>query len=277
MSSPLGVSFEFFPPRTDVGREKLVNVREALSAHQPEFFSVTFGAGGSTRDRTLETVLTMRESGVDTAPHLSCVSSDRDELKVLLSHYREQGIKRIVALRGDMPSGQMAAGELRHANQLIELIREEHGDHFDLVAAAYPEVHPQAKSYESDLAFFADKMKAGANRAITQYFFDAEAYFHFVEKARAAGVTQPIIPGIMPITRVDNLLRFSASCGAGIPRWIQQQLEAYREDDASVRAFGHEVVTRMCERLIEGGAPGLHFYTLNQAAPTTAILDSLGY
>ncbi|MGJ8517915.1 5,10-methylenetetrahydrofolate reductase [Carnimonas sp. LMG 33810] len=276
MSSSINVSFEFFPPRTDAGRDKLKGVRDALAAKQPEFFSVTFGAGGSTRDRTLETVLSLRESGIDTAPHLSCISSERDEIYALLDRYKEQGIKRIVALRGDMPSGQMGVGELRYANQLIELIRERHGDYFDLVVGAYPEMHPQAKGFESDLQFFANKMKAGANRAVTQYFFDAEAYFHFAERAQALGVDQPIIPGIMPITKVESLLRFSSVCGAGIPRWIEKQLEAYADDEQSVRAFGHEVVARLCERLVKGGAPALHFYTLNQAEPTLKILEAIG-
>lgn len=277
MSTSPHISFEFFPPRTDVGHTKLLAVRDELMTKSPEFFSVTFGAGGSTRDRTLETVLELRKSGVDSAPHLSCVSSDRSEILQLLDNYREAGIRRIVTLRGDMPSGQMASGELRHAQQLIELIREHHGDHFELMAAAYPEMHPQARDFETDLRFFAEKMKAGASRAITQYFYDAESYFHFVERVQALGVDAPIIPGIMPITKVESLLRFSSVCGAGIPRWIQKQLEAYKDDEESVHAFGHEVVTRLCERLIEGGAPGLHFYTLNQSEPSLAILDSLGH
>lgn len=275
MSSPESVSFEFFPPRTDVGREKLAHVRDELSAFNPEFFSVTFGAGGSTRDRTLDTVLEMRKAGVDSAPHLSCISNSREELRELVNHYREQGIQRIVALRGDMPSGQMAGGELKHANELIELIREDHGDYFELMAAAYPEMHPQAHGFESDLKFFAQKMKAGANRAITQYFFDPNAYFHFVERVQAMGVDAPIIPGIMPITNVENLLRFSSVCGAGVPRWLKNQLEDYQGDPASVRAFGLDVVTKLCEQLLEGGAPGLHFYTLNQSGPSMDILNAL--
>ncbi|WP_027348902.1 methylenetetrahydrofolate reductase [NAD(P)H] [Halotalea alkalilenta] len=276
MSRTFEVSFEFFPPRTDAGREKLSATRDALMTKNPEFCSVTFGAGGSTRDRTLETVLELRDGGVDAVPHLSCISSDKQELRELLARYRELGIRRIVALRGDIPSGQGGGGELRYASELIELIRGEHGDHFELLAAAYPEMHPQARDFESDLRFFAAKMKAGASRAITQYFFDAEAYFHFVERVRALGVEAPIIPGIMPVTQFESLVRFSDVCGAGVPRWIRKQLEAYGDDQESVRAFGHELVSRLCERLIEGGAPGLHFYTLNQASPSLRILDALG-
>ncbi|RKR03249.1 5,10-methylenetetrahydrofolate reductase (NAD(P)) [Kushneria sinocarnis] len=269
-------SFEFFPPRTDAGRDKLMGVRDRLVERDPSFFSVTFGAGGSTREPTFDTVRQIREAGINTAPHLSCVASDKASLSHLLGRYREAGISRIVALRGDMPSGTMAAGELRHARDLVDFIRHETGDHFSLSVAAYPECHPQAPSFERDLDHFADKVHAGADMAITQYFFNAEAYFHFVDQVRQRGVDVPIVPGVMPITNFTKLARFSDMCGADIPRWIRRQLEAYGDDSASIRAFGEEVVSRLCQQLIEGGAPGLHFYTLNQADASLAILDNLG-
>ncbi|MFO7649034.1 methylenetetrahydrofolate reductase [NAD(P)H] [Halomonas sp. 3H] len=272
---PLGVSFEFFPPNTDAGREKLLGVRDALAARGPRFFSVTYGAGGSTQDRTLETVRRVRESGITTAPHLSCIGSEKGQLRELLARYREEGIDSLVALRGDLPSGMGGIGELRYANELVEFIREETGDHFEIAVAAYPESHPQAPSLERDLENFARKMKAGANLAITQYFFNADAYFHFVERARALGVEAPIVPGIMPITNYAKLARFSDACGAEIPRWIRKQLEAYGDDSEAIAAFGEEVISRLCQRLLDGGAPGLHFYTLNQAAPTLKILDNI--
>ncbi|WP_373182253.1 methylenetetrahydrofolate reductase, partial [Halomonas campaniensis] len=235
---PLGVSFEFFPPNTDAGREKLLGVRDALAARGPRFFSVTYGAGGSTQDRTLETVRRVRESGITTAPHLSCIGSEKGQLRELLARYREEGIDSLVALRGDLPSGMGGIGELRYANELVEFIREETGDHFEIAVAAYPESHPQAPSLERDLENFARKMKAGANLAITQYFFSADAYFHFVERARALGVEAPIVPGIMPITNYAKLARFSDACGAEIPRWIRKQLEAYGDDSEAIAAFG---------------------------------------
>jgi methylenetetrahydrofolate reductase (NADPH) len=272
---PLGISFEFFPPNTEAGREKLVGVRDALTARGPRFFSVTYGAGGSTQDRTLTTVRQVRESGISTAPHLSCIGSEKQQLRELLARYREEGIDSLVALRGDLPSGMGGIGELRYANELVEFIREETGDHFEIAVAAYPESHPQAPSLEQDLANFARKMQAGANLAITQYFFNADAYFHFVERARALGVEAPIVPGIMPITNYAKLARFSDACGAEIPRWIRKQLEAYGDDSASIAAFGEEVISRLCQRLLDGGAPGLHFYTLNQAAPSLKILDNI--
>jgi len=272
---PLGVSFEFFPPNTDAGREKLLGVRDALAAREPRFFSVTYGAGGSTQDRTLETVRRVRESGITTAPHLSCIGSEKGQLRELLARYREEGIDSLVALRGDLPSGMGGIGELRYANELVEFIREETGDHFEIAVAAYPESHPQAPSLERDLENFARKMKAGANLAITQYFFNADAYFHFVERARALGVEAPIVPGIMPITNYAKLARFSDACGAEIPRWIRKQLEAYGDDSEAIAAFGEEVISRLCQRLLDGGAPGLHFYTLNQAAPSLKILDNI--
>jgi len=270
-------SFEFFPPNTDAGREKLVGVRDALARREPRFFSVTYGAGGSTQDRTLNTVRMVRESGFTTAPHLSCIGSDKGALRERLSRYREEGIDSLVALRGDMPSGTGGGGigQLRYANELVEFIREETGDHFEIAVAAYPESHPQAANLEHDLTNFARKMKAGADIAITQYFFSAEAYFHFVERARALGVGAPIVPGIMPITNYTKLARFSDACGAEIPRWIRKQLEAYGDDSEAIGAFGEEVVSRLCQRLLDGGAPGLHFYTLNQATPCLRILDNI--
>lgn len=272
---PLGISFEFFPPNTDAGREKLVKVRDALAERGPRFFSVTYGAGGSTQDRTLNTVRQVRDSGITTAPHLSCIGSEKGQLRELLARYREEGINSLVALRGDLPSGMGGIGELRYANELVEFIREESGDHFEIAVAAYPESHPQAPSFDRDVENFARKMKAGANLAITQYFFNADAYFHFVERARALGVEAPIVPGIMPITNYTKLARFSDACGAEIPRWIRKQLEAYGDDSEAIAAFGEEVISRLCQRLLDGGAPGLHFYTLNQAVPTLKILDNI--
>lgn len=272
---PLGISFEFFPPNTEAGREKLAGVRDALTERGPRFFSVTYGAGGSTQDRTLSTVRQVRESGITTAPHLSCIGSEKGQLRELLARYREEGIDSLVALRGDLPSGMGGIGELRYANELVEFIREETGDHFEIAVAAYPESHPQAPSFERDLENFARKMQAGASLAITQYFFNADAYFHFVERARALGVEAPIVPGIMPITNYAKLARFSDACGAEIPRWIRKQLEAYGDDTAAIAAFGEEVISRLCQRLLDGGAPGLHFYTLNQAEPSLKILDNI--
>ncbi len=270
-------SFEFFPTKTEAGHEKLLNVARQLAGYNPNFFSCTYGAGGSTRDRTLNTVLQLDgDVKVPTAPHLSCVGDSKDDLRSLLSQYKNSGIKRIVALRGDLPSGMgMASGELRYANELVEFIRSETGDHFHIEVAAYPEVHPQARSFEDDLQNFVRKCQAGADSAITQYFFSADCYFYFVERVRKLGVTLPIVPGIMPITNYSKLARFSDACGAEIPRWIRKQLEAYGDDLDSIQAFGEQVVTEMCERLLEGGAPGLHFYTLNQAEPSLAIWNNL--
>ncbi len=271
------INFEFFPPKTEAGQAKLVAVANVLAGEQPEFFSVTYGAGGSTRDGTRRTVLQLNnEVGVPAAPHLSCVGDSREDLRTLLNDYRAQGIQRIVALRGDLPSGMgHASGELRYANELVEFIRAETGDHFKLEVAAYPESHPQAPNFETDLKNFIRKAQAGADSAITQYFFNADCYFHFVDRVRQAGVDIPIIPGIMPITNYSKLARFSDACGAEIPRWIRKQLEAYGDDSDSIKAFGTEVISQLCERLIEGGAPGLHFYTLNQAEPTVAVLRNL--
>ena len=271
------ISFEFFPTKTEAGHEKLLNVARQLAGYQPDFFSCTYGAGGSTRDRTLNTVLQLDgEVKVPTAPHLSCVGDSKQELRELLNLYKDAGIKRIVALRGDLPSGMgMASGELRYANELVEFIRSETGDHFHIEIAAYPEMHPQARNFEDDLANFVRKAKAGADSAITQYFFNADCYFYFVERIRKQGVETPIVPGIMPITNYSKLARFSDACGAEIPRWVRKQLESYGDDMESIQAFGNQVITEMCEKLLAGGAPGLHFYTLNQAEPSLAIWDNL--
>ncbi|MDP4533751.1 methylenetetrahydrofolate reductase [NAD(P)H] [Marinobacter salarius] len=269
-------SFEFFPPKTDKGWEKLQGVRNTLAEVDPDFFSVTFGAGGSTRDRTVQTVLDLHKRGVSTAPHLSCVGATRDSIAELLDVYRDNGINRIVALRGDMPSGMGAAGELRYANELVSFIREYSGDTFNIEVAAYPEFHPQARTAEDDLKNFAHKVEAGANSAITQYFFNADSYFYFIDRLEKMGVTIPVVPGIMPIVNFSNLTRFSDMCGAEIPRWIRKQLEAYGDDSDSIRKFGEEVVTEMCAKLLAAGAPGLHFYTLNQAEPSQSIWKNLG-
>jgi methylenetetrahydrofolate reductase (NADPH) len=270
-------SFEFFPTKTDAGHEKLLATARCLAEYKPDFFSCTYGAGGSTRDRTLNTVLQLDgEVKVSTAPHLSCVGGSKQELRELLNLYKDAGIKRIVALRGDLPSGMgMASGELRYANELVEFIRAETGDHFHIEIAAYPEMHPQARNFEDDLANFVRKAKAGADSAITQYFFNADCYFYFVERVRKLGVETPIVPGIMPITNYSKLARFSDACGAEIPRWVRKQLEAYGDDMESIQTFGAQVITEMCEKLLAGGAPGLHFYTLNQAEPSLAIWDNL--
>lgn len=268
-------SFEFFPPKTPEGMDKLRVTRDQLALLKPKFFSVTFGAGGSTRDHSLETVLDIQRAGYAAAPHLSCIGSTHDNIRAILQEYQAHGIRHIVALRGDLPSGMASTGEFRYANELVEFIRAETGDHFHIEVAAYPEVHPQARNFEDDLANFVRKVKAGADSAITQYFFNADSYFHFVERAEKLGVSIPVVPGIMPITNYTKLARFSDACGAEIPRWIRKQLEAYGDDIASIQAFGEQVITEMCERLLEGGAPGLHFYTLNQAEPSLALWNNL--
>jgi methylenetetrahydrofolate reductase (NADPH) len=277
MSQERRYSFEFFPTKTEAGHEKLLVTARHLASYKPDFFSCTYGAGGSTRDGTLKTVLQLDgEIKVETAPHLSCVGDSKAELRELINLYKSSGIKRIVALRGDLPSGMgMASGELRYANELVEFIRLETGDHFHIEVAAYPEAHPQARGFEDDLKNFVRKARAGADSAITQYFFSADCYFYFVERVRKLGVDLPIVPGIMPITNYSKLARFSDACGAEIPRWIRKQLEAYGDDLESIQAFGEQVVTQMCERLLQGGAPGLHFYTLNQAEPSLAIWNNL--
>ncbi|WP_166264009.1 methylenetetrahydrofolate reductase [NAD(P)H] [Marinobacter caseinilyticus] len=269
-------SFEFFPPKTDQGKEKLQAVRDKLATENPDFFSVTFGAGGSTRDRTVDTVLSLHKQGISTAPHISCVGSTRESIAELLDLYRDNGINRIVALRGDLPSGMGAAGELRYANDLVSFIREHSGDTFNIEVAAYPEFHPQARNAEEDLKNFARKVEAGANSAITQYFFNIDSYLYFIDRLEKMNVTIPVVPGIMPIINYSNLVRFSEMCGAEIPRWIRKQLEAYGDDSDSIRKFGEDLLTEMCSKLLDAGAPGLHFYTLNQAAPSINIWKNLG-
>jgi methylenetetrahydrofolate reductase (NADPH) len=270
------LSFEFFPPKTPEGMEKLRATRRQLAQLNPTFFSVTYGAGGSTREGTLATVLEIIGDGHSAAPHISCVASTRESLREVIRRYREHGIRHIVALRGDLPSGLAVAGELRYASDLVRFIREETGDWFRIEVAAYPEYHPQARKPEQDLAAFKTKVAAGANGAITQYFYNADAYFHFVDSARAAGIEVPIVPGIMPINNFSQLARFSDACGAEIPRWLRLKLEGYGDDTASIKAFGLDFVTELCDRLLTGGAPGLHFYTLNQAGPTSTIWQRLG-
>ncbi|MEN3295032.1 MAG: methylenetetrahydrofolate reductase [Burkholderiales bacterium] len=268
-------SIEFYPPKTPEGVEKLRVTRAKLAELRPKYFSVTFGAGGSTQKGTLETVLEIRREGHDAAPHLSCMGSSRESLRAILGEYKSNGIKRIVALRGDMPSGYGASGEFRYANELVEFVRAETGNWFHIEVAAYPEMHPQAKSPQDDVQNFARKVKAGANAAITQYFYNADAYFRFVEDVRKAGVEVPIVAGIMPITNYSQLMRFSDMCGAEIPRWIRLKLASFGDDSDSIRAFGLDVVTGLCERLLAGGTPGLHFYSLNQATATMEICRRL--
>jgi methylenetetrahydrofolate reductase (NADPH) len=269
-------SFEFFPPNTPEGMEKLRATTQQLAQLKPKFFSVTFGAGGSTRERTLETVLDIRAQGHAAAPHISCVASTRDSVREMLQRYKDKGITHLVALRGDLPSGIAAAGEFRYANELVAFIRREFGDHFRIEVAAYPEYHPQARSAQEDLLNFKRKVEAGADSAITQYFYNADAYYHFIDECAAMGVDIPIVPGIMPIGRFAQLARFSDACGAEIPRWIRRKLEGYGDDTASIRAFGLDVVTRLCDDLLSAGAPGLHFYTMNQAGLTSTIWQRLG-
>ncbi len=271
-------SFEFFPPKTDKGVEKLQAVQAELAARKPAFFSVTYGAGGSTRDRTFATVVRVKEgTGVPTAPHLSCVGDTKAQLGELLQQYKEQGIDQLVALRGDLPSGMGASlGELKYASDLVAFIREQTGDHFHLEVAAYPEKHPQAKSMAADLQAFKTKVQAGASSAITQYFFNVDAYKFFVDSCEKLNLDLPIVPGIMPITNYENLVRFSGMCGAEIPRWIRVRMEEFQGDHDSIRQLGEEIITNLCAELLEMGAPGLHFYTLNQAEPTLAIWDNLG-
>jgi methylenetetrahydrofolate reductase (NADPH) len=269
-------SFEFFPPQTQEGAQKLRVTRKQLAQLEPAFFSVTFGAGGSTRDRTMDTVLEIQAEGQQAAPHVSCIASTKASVREMLQRYRQAGIGRVVALRGDMPSGMVEAGEFRYANELVSFIRREFGHAFHIEVAAYPEYHPQARTAQEDLTNFKRKVEAGATSAITQYFFNPDAYFAFVEECQAADIRVPIVPGIMPINRFSQLARFSDACGAEIPRWIRRKLEGYGDDSASIRSFGLDVVTHLCDQLLRGGAPGLHFYTLNQAGPTTTIWQRLG-
>lgn len=272
------ISFELFPPKTQEGMENLKVAVTALGAVRPRFFSVTYGAGGSTRERTFAAVDWLRDQGLDTAPHLSCIGSQREEIREILNRYREQGIRRLVALRGDLPSGMGLGdpGEFRYGNELVAFIRAETGNWFHVEVAAYPEFHPQSRSALQDLRNFQRKVEAGASSAITQYFYNADAYFRFVDQCRGLGMEIPVVPGIMPITNGNQLLRFSDACGAEIPRWLRKRLEAYEDDLASIRALGEEVVTDLCRRLLEGGAPGLHFYTMNQAGPSLKIWRNLG-
>ena len=275
MTLSVPVSFEFFPPNTPVGSEKLKTVVAELAAVKPEFFSVTYGAGGSTRDKTLATVRDISALGHEAAPHLSCVGSTQSGISEILATYRTQGIKRLVALRGDLPSGTATAGEFRYASDLIRFIRETQGKDWFVEVAAYPEYHPQQRYAKRDLQHFADKVKAGADSAITQFFFNPDAYFHFVDEVRALGVTVPIVPGIMPFHNYAKIAQFAARDGIEIPRWVALKMEGFLDDTASVREFGIDVVTRLCRRLIEGGAPGLHFYTLNQSSLSLEVCRQL--
>jgi methylenetetrahydrofolate reductase (NADPH) len=278
--APPKISFEFFPPKTSAGLDKLRATYATLAKQNPEFFSVTFGAGGSTQAGTRDTVFELHEAGLPAAPHLSCVGNSAEQLKIILHEYKEQGIRRMVALRGDVLSGcgdsSKAIGQFQYANELVEFIRSETGDWFHIEVAAYPEMHPQAKSPSDDVANFIRKARAGANSAITQVFYNPDAYFWFVEEVSRAGIDTPIIPGILPITNYSQLTRFTEACGAEVPRWMQKKLASFHDDTASLCAFATEVVSDLCERLMAGGAPGLHFYTMNQAGPTLAILDNLG-
>ncbi len=274
MSQP-NFSIEFFPPKTPEGVEKLRLTRASLAELNPTHFSVTFGAGGTTQQGTLDTVLEMRGEGLEAAPHLSCVGGNADTIRAILKQYQAHQIRRLVALRGDLPSGYGIGGEFRYASDLVEFIRQETGSWFQIDVAAYPEMHPQARSPEDDLNHFAKKIQAGADAAITQYFYNADAYFQFVDAAHKLGIKVPIVAGIMPITNYTQLTRFSDMCGAEIPRWVRLKLAGYGDDSASIKAFGLDVVTQLCERLLAGGAPGLHFYSMNQAAATTAIWQRL--
>ncbi len=269
-------SFEFFPPKTEDGAAKLRATRAQLAKLNPAFFSVTFGAGGSTQDGTLATVLEIQREGLNAAPHLSCIGSTRASIRNVLQQYKDGGLKQIVALRGDLPSGMAVAGELAHAIDLVKFIRAEHGDHFSIEVAAYPEYHPQARNAQDDLKRFCEKVQAGADSAMTQYFYTPDAYFHFIEQVSAKGVNIPVVPGIMPIGSFSQLARFSDACGAEIPRWVRCKMESFGDDSASIRAFGLDVVTDLCQKLLDGGAPGLHFYTLNQAGLSTEIWQRLG-
>ena len=269
------ISYEFFPPKTPAGADKLVQVRHALYAAQPAFFSVTYGAGGSTQDGTLQQVQAILAEGHDAAPHFSCIGASRDSVRAQLAQFKASGIGRMVALRGDLPSGHGTFGEFRYASELVAFIRAETGDHFHIEVGCYPEVHPQAKSPQADLQAFVTKVRAGASSAITQYFFNSDAYFRFLEDVQQLGVDIPVVPGIMPIISSTQLMRFSDACGAEIPRWIRLRLQSFGDDTESIKAFGLDVVADLCEQLRQGGAPGLHFYTMNQSAPALALLERL--
>ena len=269
-------SFEFFPPKTAEGAAKLRDTVKQLAQFNPAFFSVTFGAGGSTQEGTLSAVLDIRAAGHAAAPHISCIGSTRENIRDVIHRYRDEGIRHTVALRGDLPSGMAVAGEFRYATDLVRFIREETGEHFHIEVAAYPEYHPQARRAQEDLQHFVAKVEAGANAAMTQYFYNPDAYFHFVDQVEEMGISIPFVPGIMPIGSFSQLARFSDACGAEIPRWIRRKMEGYGDDTASIRAFGLDVVTDLCVKLLEGGAPGLHFYTLNQAGLSSTIWQRLG-
>jgi len=269
------VSFEFFPPKTEVGMNKLQETRRVLGQMNPEYFSVTYGAGGSTRDNTKKVVFDGIDAGFNTAPHLSFGGDEKEAILNLLKEYQANGVSRIVALRGDLPSGFGAGSRLVHANELVSFIREHTGDHFQLAVAAYPEIHPEAESYDTDIHFLKQKFDAGANSAITQYFFNPDAYAFFIERCQKAGIDQPIYPGIMPITNFDNLKRFSQSCGAEIPRWLTYRVESLKDSPDDFKSFCTDFMTTLCEKLLSYGAPGLHFYTMNQIEPTQSICHNL--
>jgi methylenetetrahydrofolate reductase (NADPH) len=276
MANHRAFSFEFFPPRTPESKDQLRAAWRELAQLKPRFFSCTYGAGGSTREGTLETVLEIRAAGHEVAPHISCIASTRDDIAAQIERYRANGIRHLVALRGDLPSGLAASGEFRYASELVAFIRERTGAWFEIEVACYPEYHPQTRNAADEVRNFRTKVEAGANAAITQYFYNADAYFRFVDDCRAAGITVPIVPGVMPIGNFAQLARFSDASGAEIPRWMRIRLESYRDDGAAIRAFGLDVVTALCERLLAGGAPGLHFYTLNRAGLSAAIWQRLG-
>lgn len=271
------LSFEFFPAKTEQGRDKLIQVQQELSAFKPEFFSVTYGAGGSTREHTKGIVQLIKQAGQDVAPHLSFGGDTPEELLGLLNEYKAFGINRLVALRGDRPSGMGGGLHMVYANELVAFIRQHFGTYFHIEVAAYPEIHPESQSFNSDIQFLKGKFDAGANSAITQYFYNPDAYFYFVEQCRTRGITGDIVPGIMPITNYKNLSRFSDSCGAEIPRWLRKRLESFGEDSESLKAFGLEIVSELCETLLDNEAPGLHFYTMNHTEPTATILRNLGW
>ncbi len=274
-SKPIPISFEFFPPKTPEGAAKLLTVRQELYALKPQFFSVTYGAGGSTQDGTLQQVQSILQDGFDAAPHFSCIGTTREIVREQLAAFKAAGLRRMVALRGDLPSGHGTFGEFRYASELVECIRQESGEHFHIEVGCYPEVHPQAKSPQADVQAYVTKVKAGANSAITQYFFNSDAYFRFVDEAYKLGADIPVVPGIMPITSSSQLMRFSDACGAEIPRWIRLRLQSFGDDTASIKAFGLDVVSDLCEQLRNGGAPGLHFYTMNQSVAVAAICRNL--
>lgn len=274
--APWPISLEFFPPKTPEGADKLTAVRQQLYALKPQYCSVTYGAGGSTQDGTIQTVRAILAEGVDAAPHFSCIGATKAGVREQLAQFQAEGIRRIVALRGDLPSGYGGFGEFRYASELVAFIREATGDHFHIEVAAYPEMHPQARNPAADLQAFVTKVRAGADVALTQYFFNADAYFRFVDDVARAGVSIPVVPGIMPITNASQLIRFSDACGAEIPRWVRSRLEGFGDDKASIQAFGLDVVSDLCERLRQGGAPGVHFYTMNQAGPVKALCERLG-